>query len=185
MSPTTVRLQPMTCIVAVAQEGRVWMGADSCGSDPSGYQIVGNPKIFAIGGDLLIGCCGSFRVMDLLRYSLKVERNGSWDIDRYMRTVFIDAVRECLTKGRFGDDGRSCSNFLVGHAGRLYEVQSDYSVLNVPDWGFAVGSGEHAARGSLWTTRHEGDPMRRVQVALEASEAIVHSVKGPFIFEAV
>jgi hypothetical protein len=159
------------------------MGGDSCGSDYSSYLIVGNPKIFRV-HNILIGCCGSFRVIDLLRYRLDFTPSDDWDADRFMRTTFIDAVRECFKEGGYDDDKRG-GNFLAGYRGRLYEIQPDYSILNAPEWGFAVGSGETAARGSLYTTRDQWDSVDRIQTALEAAEAIVPSVKGPFVFEQV
>ena len=72
-------------------------------------------------------------------------------------------------------------NFLVGYKGRLYEVQDDFSVLNSPVEGMAVGSGEQSARGSLYTTRGEWDAHRRILQALEAAENVAVGVKGPFV----
>lgn len=178
----------MTCIVAVVSAGIVYMGADSLGSNGwSGFHI-GNPKCFTT-GEFLIGCTSTFRSIDLLRYTLdvpKVHPDTEEDADRYMRTVFINAVRDC-----FRDNGaitthnevESGSNFLVGYRGVLYEVQDDFSVLNMPHYGSSVGSGFDAARGSLFTTKdlvmsaHE-----RLDAALCAAAEVKISVRGPFVF---
>lgn len=168
----------MTCIVGIAHEGKVYMGADSCGSSYS-WQQVGNPKVFHV-GEFLIGCTTSFRMIDLLRFELKVDQSiwGQSD-DDYLRTTFIRAVRALFKEHGFGrDDG---GNFLVGFRGKLYEVQNDFSVLNSPIEGMSVGSGGVAARGSLYTTKGTRTPQERVQVALEAAEAIIPSVRGPFV----
>ncbi|MDX1641848.1 MAG: hypothetical protein R3220_09125 [Balneolaceae bacterium] len=156
------------------------MGGDSCGSSPYSWQTVGNPKVFKV-QDFLIGCTSSFRMIDLLAYNLKVERSHPDDSDDlFMRTTFIEGVRKCLKDGGYGKDSEG-GNFLVGYNKRLYEVQNDYSILNCPEWGASVGSGEDAARGSLWTTRNDKDPKKRVLTALEAAEAVVPSVRGPMI----
>lgn len=175
----------MTCIVGLVHKGKIYIGGDSCGSDAWSWQTVNNPKVFKV-QDFLIGCTSSFRMIDLLAYKLQVDRSHPDDSDdKFMRTTFIDAVRQCLKDGGFtetDDDGKPCGgNFLVGYNGRLYEVQDDFSILNCPDWGCSVGSGEQAARGSLWTTRDIQNPTKRIQTALEAAEAVVPSVRGPFI----
>lgn len=174
----------MTCIVGVAQKGKVFMGGDSCGSGHT-WQQVGNPKVFEVSGGFLIGCTTSFRMIDLLRFELKVEEQKS-DIsnDEFIRTTFIRAVRECFKEHGWlakSSDKNEGGNFLVGYRGTLYEVQDDFSVLNSPVEGMAVGSGESAARGSLFTTREDKDPTKRITQALESAEAVAMGVKAPFI----
>ncbi len=174
----------MTCIVGVTHKGKVYMGGDSCGSSSATQQTVGNPKVFKV-QDFLIGCTSSFRMIDLLTHNLSVGREHPEDSDDlFMRTTFIEGVRQCLKKGGFAKISAGVEtggNFLVGYHGKLYEVQGDYSILNCEDWGNSVGSGEGPARGSLWTTRKGKDPKVRVRTALEAAEAIVPSVRGPMV----
>lgn len=170
----------MTCIVGVVDKNKVYMGGDSCGSNSASWQTVGNPKVFKV-QDFLIGCTSSFRMIDLLAHNLNVERSHPKDSDdKFLRTTFIENVRKCLKDGGYGKDGQG-GNFLIGYQGRLYEVQNDFSILNCSDWGSSVGSGEGPARGSLWTTRKEKDPKKRVMTALEAAEAVVPSVRGPML----
>lgn len=179
----------MTCIVAIADgKGKVFMGADTYGSSPGSGTYVGNPKCF-INGEFLIGCTSTFRVIDLLAYKLnvpKVHPDLQEDPDKYMRTVFVDSVRQC-----FKDSGHLRvdmgvevgGNFLVGYNGKVYEVQPDFSVLNVPNYGGSVGSGESAARGSLYTTKKlKMTHKEKIKIALEAAVEVVPSVRGPFIF---
>lgn len=173
----------MTCIVGVVNKSKIYMGGDSCGSSSWSWQTVGNPKVFKV-QDFLIGCTSSFRMIDLLAHNLNVQRSHPDDSDdKFMRTTFIEGVRACLKNGGFSkkDAPEKGGNFLVGYNGKLYEVQDDFSILNCPEWGASVGSGEFAARGSLWTTRKDKDPKKRVQTALEAAEAVVPSVRGPMV----
>jgi hypothetical protein len=174
----------MTCIVGIAREGKVYMGGDSCGSGYT-WQQVGNPKVFVNSGMFLIGCTTSFRMIDLLHWELKVpeQKVGETD-DCYMRTTFIKAVRSCFKDNGWmeKESGKNeGGNFLVGYKGRLYEVQDDFSVLNSPVEGMAVGSGEQSARGSLYTTRKDWDSHKRILQALEAAENVAMGVKGPFV----
>lgn len=178
----------MTCIVAVADKDKVYMGADTYGSSYSSGTYVDNPKCF-INGEFLIGCTSTFRIIDLLRYALsvpKVHPEFQNDPDKYMRTVFIDSVRRCFKdNGCLSIEGgvEHGGNFLVGYRGKIYEVQGDFSILNVPDYGASVGSGENAARGSLFTTKDmkQLKPKERVLKALESAVAVVPSVRGPFV----
>ena len=173
----------MTCIVGLVNKDKVYMGGDSCGSSAYSWQTVHNPKVFKV-QDFLIGCTTSFRMIDLLTYHLNVERSHPDDSDdKFMRTTFIEGVRSCLKSGGFAkkESPEEGGNFLVGYHGKLYEVQDDFSILNCQEWGASVGSGSDAARGSLWTTRNDKDPKKRVLTALEAAEAVVPSVRGPMI----
>ncbi len=161
------------------------MGADSCAATGLSWQVVENPKLFAAENRFLIGCCGDFRLIDLLAYALKIPpQPAKITADSYMRTIFIDAVRKCLKHGGYlakdADDREQGGQFLVGYQGALYEVQDDNSVLTLPAWGHACGSGAEAARGSLWTTRDDRDCKKRISTALEAAEATTTNVRHPF-----
>lgn len=179
----------MTCIVAVAKEGKVYMGADTYGSSSNSGTFVGNPKCF-INGEFLMGCTSTFRIIDLLTHNLtvpKVHEDEQSDPDKYIRTVFIEAVRKCFKDGGALETKsgiESGGNFLVGYRGNIYEVQYDFSVLNVPEYGASVGSGESAARGSLFTTytlNEQPTPNERLITSLESAVAVVPSVRAPFV----
>ena len=178
----------MTCIVAVVEGSKVYMGADTYGAGYNSGSYISNPKCF-INGEFLIGCTTSFRLIDLLAYKLnvnKVHPDEQKDADKYMRTIFVDSVRETLKTGgllEVHNSKEEGGNFLVGYAGKLYEIQNDFSVLNVPDYGTSVGSGENAARGSLHTSRElTWTPKERLSAALEAAVEVVPSVRGPFVY---
>lgn len=178
----------MTCIVGIVFDNRVYMGADSYGSNGYSGGTVLNPKCF-ISGEFIIGCTSTFRLIDVLRYKLvipKIHPDDQADADKYMRTTFIDAVRKCLTENghlsKNTDGLESGGNFLVGYKNGLYEVQSDFSVLTVPIWGHSVGSGENSARGSLYTTKDmQLTPEQRITTALESASSTVPSVRPPFV----
>ncbi len=179
----------MTCIVAISYKDKVYMGADTYGSGGGGGGgvHVPNPKCF-INGEFIIGCTSSFRMIDILHYELsvpKVHDDEHDDPDKFIRTVFIKAVKSCFLQNGWlkTDSGvESGGNFIVGYRGNVYEVQNDFSILNSPDYGSSVGSGEDAARASLWTTYDtKMKPTDRVELALGSAEVVNSGVRGPFV----
>lgn len=86
----------MTCIVALKDEGRVVMGADSAGVGGYSRSNRMDPKIYRV-GSMLIGFTTSFRMGQLLGYSLTLpHHHADVPIEKYMATSFITAVRDCL-----------------------------------------------------------------------------------------
>ena len=172
----------MTCIVGLVHEGVVYMGGDSAGVGGMSLTVRADEKVFQ-NGEFLMGFTTSFRMGQLLRYSLKPpRRHPDDDIHQYMVVDFINAVRECLKSGGYaskGNEVESGGTFLVGYAGHLFTVDSDYQV-GIPEDGFAaVGSAEDIARGSLFATQGQ-EPRSRVLTALRSAERFNAGVRGPF-----
>lgn len=125
----------MTCIVGLVEDGKVVIGGDSAGVDGSyNLQVRSDAKVFR-NGPMLIGFSSSFRMGQLLRYAFQPpERIYGTDVYAYMVTTFVDAVRTCLKQGGYArsDTGEeSGGDFLVGYAGRLFRICSDYQVAEV------------------------------------------------------
>jgi hypothetical protein len=60
---------------------------------------------------------------------------------------------------------------------------ADFSVLPVPAYGGAVGSGAESAKAVLYHCRATKlTPNQKLKAALEAAEGTICSVKGPFEF---
>jgi hypothetical protein len=164
----------LTCIAAVVHDGGVWMGGDSAGVSGYDLAIRRDAKVFRT-GEFLFGFTDSFRMGQLLRYSLTLPDlrllDGD-DVPRFMATRFVDAVRDCLKAGGYAekhDDAERGGTFLVGFRGRLFRVCSDYQVCESADGYDAIGCGHAVAAGSLYSTRDSG-PESRVRTALEAAE---------------
>tara|TARA_Y100000034_G_scaffold136870_1_gene216550 strand:+ start:2931 stop:3464 length:534 start_codon:yes stop_codon:yes gene_type:complete len=172
----------MTCIVGIVENKKVYLGADSCASNNYTWNSSGNHKLFKT-GDFLIGGTSSFRMIDLLAYKLYVKKAKKIDTMTFMKTTFIDSIRELFSKNGYSEISKNQEvggNFLIGFDKQIFEIQNDFSVLVIPEWGFSVGSGQDAARGSLYTTRNSNNPKKRLLKALAAAEAVVPSVRGPF-----
>lgn len=177
----------MTCIAGVVHEGQVWMGADSAGVDHGWNLTVRSDAKMFRSGEFLLGFTDSFRMGQLLQYSLTLPdtRLVGDDIFRFMVTSFVNAVRDCLKAGGYAekhDDAERGGTFLAGFRGRLFRIDSDYQVGESADGYDAVGCGDAYAKGSLYTTRESAIafPKVRLKHALEAAERHSAGVRGPF-----
>ena len=177
----------MTCIVGVEREGVLYMSSDSAASDPSSLslRILHDPKVF-INDQMLIGCCSSLRVQQLLQHSLvppdKPERK---DDLAYLVTDFMDAVRATQKdKGSMKKEDEletQDSHFLIGYNGRLYYVEDDFQVYRTNDPWAAVGCGADLALGALYATKNSAmAPQERIIIALEAAVEYSAGVRPPF-----
>ena len=159
------------------------MGGDSAGT--AGWDLVlrADHKVFR-NGAYLFGFTDSFRMGQLLRWGFEPPEpplNG--ELERFMATTFIDAVRERLKAGGWAkksDEQERGGNFLVGTRGRLFEVCADYQVAESRNGYAAVGAGDQIAHGSLYATPDKL-PMDRLIVALSAAERFSAAVRRPFV----
>ncbi len=177
----------MTCIVGLVHEGKVWIGADSAGVKGWDLVLRADSKVFVKDG-FGFGFTTSFRMGQLLQHAFTIpKRHPERDLTAYMCTDFVDAIRACLKSGGYAkcaDAVETGGDFLVGHAGRLFSIESDYQVAESLAPYQAVGCGQSFALGALFAT--EGlEPRRRVQLALEAACAMSAGVRGPFRIETV
>ena len=176
----------MTCIVGFSLKGKVYIGGDSAGIGEWDLTIRTDPKVFR-NGPAIFGFTSSFRMGDLLRYALVIpERHPDEDIDRWMRTGFVDAVRNCLKAGGFAEKEKETEKggrFLVGYEGRLFYVGSDYQVGESVDPYDAVGCGSDYAKGAMAAMiqlQSVGDPKQMIEIALAITERNCAGVRAPF-----
>jgi len=179
----------MTCIVALKTNGgRILMGADSAGVC-AGYAFHSrnDPKIYRVGG-MLIGFTTSFRMGQLLGYSLSLPaKHDDVSVEKYMATEFIDAVRNCLKTGGWAkknSEEESGGNFLVAYRGRIFQIFDDYQVSERMEQYDATGCGFELALGSLYTSEGLIDnPEIRVRTALQAASSFSAGVSSPFLIK--
>lgn len=173
----------MTCVVAIEHEGKVWMGADRLGSDGHRGEPYAVPKVFKKDG-LLIGCCGSYRMMQILQHALEVPKETlTNNIDKWVAIDLVKAMRTAYKANEWdkkdGDEAKG-NPILVAIQGRCYEIQSDFSYLRSISGEYAVGSGQDYAKGSLFATRNLAAPRQRIIAALNAASEYIISVGGPY-----
>ncbi|WP_433225546.1 hypothetical protein [Actinomadura formosensis] len=175
----------MTAIVGLATAGAVHLGGDSAGVAGYSLTVRADAKVFAT-GPYVMGFTSSFRMGQLLRWSLKPPEPDTSDLERFMATAFVDAVRATLRDGgwlRKDHDQEEGGTFLVGVRGRLFCVQDDFQVAEAADGYAAVGCGAGIALGALYATaRARRTPHARLGLALEAAERFSAGVRGPFAY---
>lgn len=169
----------MTCIVGMTHKGKVYIGADSVGSDGFTKETRIEPKVFK-NGEFVIGCTSSFRMIDLLKWKFSPPTVKDDNLHKFMVTEFVDSVRKLFVDNGYlitSDDWKS-GVFLIGYKGRLFKIESDFQVSE-HDY-TAVGSGCYHALGSMFTSKRNL-PKKDIEKALEAAEHFVVSVQRPFV----
>jgi len=177
----------MTCIVGLIDNGVVYMGADSAGVSGLSLSVRADEKVF-INSSFIMGFTSSFRMGQLLRYSLKPPKfHPDSDLNEYMVTDFIDAIRDCLKKGGWATKDKETERggcFLVGYRGNLFKIDADYQVA-IPVQAFdACGCGADIALGSMYSNSTLS-PLDRVRQALEAAELFSVGVRHPFVVKQI
>ena len=157
----------------------------------AGYSLTvrRDAKVFT-NGPYLFGFTSSFRMGQLLRYAFDPPHPPAGaDLEGFMATAWIDALRDALKVGGFArsDGGEERGgNFLVGVNGRLFEIEGDYQVGEPVDGYAACGCGAEVALGALHaTSRFEMAADDRAMTALRAAERHSAGVRGPFTLLAI
>lgn len=177
----------MTCIVGIKSDGEVYIGGDSAGVSDYSLRQRADPKVFRI-GSFVMGFTSSFRMGQLLAHSLEpppVPEKPS-QLFGYMTKDFINTARKCLADGGYqrtvngSDEG---GTFMVGVAGRLFVIYSDYQVAESLSDFEAIGCGSDLAIGAMaamQNCRPSLKPQQRLVKALEITERFSSGVCGPF-----
>lgn len=177
----------MTCIVGLVNKGNIYIGGDSAGIAGWELTLRKDKKVFRT-GSFLIGFTSSFRMGQLLKYTLNLPVcDADIDIECYMATAFVDAVRDCFKAGGYAQKTNEQENggkFLVGFRGRLFCIDPDYQVGESIHGYDAVGCGAEVARGALFATSNL-PPKKRIKTALRAAEQWNAGVRGPFVVESL
>lgn len=183
----------MTCIVALSVGNKVFLGGDSAASDEKSGLVLQttDPKVFKV-GQFGIGFVDSFRMGQILQYNwtppIYKPTAGFKNLDKFMRTKFVESVKEAYQEhgyGRFGantEDGDEGGIIIIAvqNTGRIFTMDVDYHVSEIDVEYLAEGSGQQVALGSLFSTGAVKTPRKRVRMALEAAAKFIMSVRGPF-----
>lgn len=174
----------MTVIVGLVHRGRVHIAGDSAGSSGSQLTIRRDPKVFT-NGPYALGFTSSFRMGQLLHHAFEAPVPEG-DLDRFMATTFVNAVRTCLKDGgwaRKESEQEQAGVFLVGIHGRLFEIHGDYQVGEPAAEYAAVGCGDDVALGALHATAGLYlKPRERLTAALRAADHHCTYVSAPYTY---
>ena len=178
----------MTCVIGLIENGKMYMGADSAGVSGDSLTVRADPKVFHK-GNMLIGFSTSFRMGQLLRFSLEIPAHPEGlDSLEYMTVSFINAVRETLKDGGYTtilNNEESAGLFLVAYKSEIFRICSDFQVGVASDPFAAIGSGAQVALGAMHmaNTDVDRDPEGTILRALRAAERFSSAVRGPFLLE--
>jgi ATP-dependent protease HslVU (ClpYQ) peptidase subunit len=167
----------MTCIVGIAEAGKVYLGGDSAGVYGDIDVVVRRDRKVFKTGEFVIGFAGSFRMGQLLAHALSPPKI-SGDPTVYMVKKFIPSIQVLFDMNGYAltEDAQ----FLIGFRGKLFEVGPDLSIgENESDY-VSIGLGSPYAYGSLYTSA--GQPTDRITKALDAAAHFSGGVVGPFTF---
>lgn len=176
----------MTAVVGLIEKKKIYIGADSAGTDSRFAQtILADAKVF-LNGPMLFGFAGSLRMGQLLHYSLVVpKQDPDMDTSRFMATQFIDSVRKALIDGGHSfkahnteSQGGEC---MIGYNGRLFHLQEDLALIESAGPFDAIGSGGDVVLGALHILyKSKAKPEAKIGRALEAAAAFNAAVRPPF-----
>jgi len=176
----------MTCIVGIVDRktNNVVIGGDSAGVINLDVTARKDEKVFE-NGNFIFGCAGSFRMMQLLRYSFTPPEKPNIPTYKYMTTDFIDGIRKTFKKGgylkKWSDGEEKGGVFLVGYENRLFKIDTDFQVIETLRGYDACGCGELYALASVFNSK-KTNSKNIVLEALKTAEYFSGGVVAPFNF---
>ena len=178
----------MTCIVGIVEKDKVYIGGDSAGVSNLDITVRKDSKVFTV-GDFLIGTAGSYRVMQVMRFSFKPPKlKRGQDIYEFMCTSFVDSMRTCFKNSgilHVKDELHEHDGvLLVGFKGRLFVIYEDFQVgEHIEPWN-SIGCGFPYALGALRAMSHTNSNIKsaeeKLKVALSAAAHYSGGVCPPF-----
>lgn len=178
----------MTCIAGmVAANGDIIVGGDSAGVAGLDLAVRRDPKVFTK-GNFIYGFTSSFRMGQLIQYRFDApDHDPRKDVDTYLRTDWIDALRKCFDAGgysRRNNGSEEAGTFLVGYRGRLFFVDSDYQIGEALHPFFACGCGQSLALGAMFALQESAfSEEDKIGKALECAEQYSAGVRRPFVIK--
>ena len=182
----------MSVVVAIKENGKIYLGCDSQVSSGGTRTTLKNPnnyKIWNISGlpGCFMGSVGDLRDACLIRtsdevltdYDLYRDRVDYSFVVNHMVPTIINLLRDAHFLPSDGPFTAMESSYLFAFRNKLYAIHRDGSVIEIDDY-VAIGSGKNEAIGSLLSTEGQ-TPERRIIQAIKASAANDIYVDYPII----
>lgn len=174
----------MTCIVGIEHKGEVYLGGDRAATDGGLNRVlIKEPKVFLKDG-IGFGVCGLPKVMDALQHAIELPPNTKNEGKGYLVSQVIPAIREGLKRLECTEEHNGQQYYhgamLIGYRGHLYQMESNFQLVEAAHGFDATGSGGEAALGSLRSTKKMTDPRKRLLEALAVSAEHNAGVAPPF-----
>jgi ATP-dependent protease HslVU (ClpYQ) peptidase subunit len=165
----------MTVIVALEEDGKVWMGSDSFIGDDSWRDVSDTPKHF-IRGELLFGFAGDIHATQVVEDLVPPRHKAGEDDYGYLKRVSA-AIRKLHEKNKLTE--KPDFSGLIGYRGKVYILFDDYGLHHSERGYAATGAGEQAACGALFAAKGR-EPKARILVALKAAATHSNAVCPPY-----
>jgi len=180
-----------TCIVALKQGGKVYLGGDSAGVNVGSLKIVirKDRKVFqrkdSNGNIWQFGFTTSFRMGQLVQHVLTIPPLNPSEKDLFAHMVknFIPALQKCFRDGGFEQKDKervTGGTLIIGLRDTIFKIEDNYQVAMEAEDFTAVGCGEQFALGAFYATKGIKDPAKRILTALAAAETFSAGVSRPF-----
>ena len=173
----------MSVVVAIKQNGKVYMGCDSQVTSGGTRTTLKNPnnyKIWTVQGDApntLMASVGDLRDACVVRcindfvdeYDIYKDRIGFRFVVRHIVPRIIEELKSVGYVKPSDEFNFMNSSFLFCYKDQLFCISNDASVIEIDDY-CAIGSGKKEAVGSLLSTE-DLPPEQRIVQAIKASAA--------------
>lgn len=180
----------MTTIVAIQGNGWAVIGGDSRAVGDRTYKMADIGKVVE-NGPYIIATCGDIRAVNLLAHAFKPPAPPTHDLDAFITTKFIPALRKCFELHGYEHVEKAVathdSEILVAVNGVIYEIGEDYAWVRDKTGLYGLGSGGHIALGALtalqpesrWTipaARRIATRAIEISAALDPYTALPHTI---------
>jgi ATP-dependent protease HslVU (ClpYQ) peptidase subunit len=185
----------VTCIISFAQDGKIWMGADSCVSGYDGWEtfVITQPKVFVekshSGEGVLVGVAGSVRVLQLMRYALDFAASGSgaeyiFELTERLRFLLADSGFALNDNPQPGDE-QGMFEIVIGYQGAVYTIDTAFQFARSTERYTAHGCGRRYALGALLALPDDWTVPDKIYKALEITAKFNAAVSKPFVIEKI
>ncbi len=123
----------MTCIIGFCNGTSVYMVGDKSINDVDEYTMTlsESEKVFKK-SNMLIGYTGCFKLGQVLEFKwIPPNKNKSMKLEEYLHNVIIPSMKKTLKENHLLTDKDNLKEgmLLLGIEGRLFKIQSNFSVL--------------------------------------------------------
>lgn len=175
----------MTTVIAVVTKSTSIIAADTLAYEAS-HNVVGQPKVFQPSNSLLIGVSGSYAVLNCIMHHMPIPRRLKGNDDRgYVHGQLHIAIRNALVKFNLLTAGAGeqeiKGEILIVYRGKIYVIQSDFSLIEVRSNFYAIGSGYEyttAAYRALEMYQADMPVASRMQEAIKITSQYCPSVNN-------
>lgn len=172
----------MTCIVACIEHGKAYIAGDKAGANGFTKNITVKPKLFKK-DNIIFGYTTSFRMGQILEHELILpERSVNETLTHYVYTKLVKSIIKCFKDNGFGgkDDtiGDIGGNFIFIIENNIFEMQSDFSIIEHECNFCSVGSGTYHATAAMEVLMKytKLKPQEKLKEAIRVASKFVTSV---------